>query len=1008
MSSSAREVRKTVTILFCDLVHSTGLAEGDPEAYRRVQTRFFDRMREIVERHGGTVEKFIGDEVMAIFGVPAVHEDDALRAVRAAQEMQEALPELGLRARIGINTGEVLAGDPEQGLGFVAGEAVIIAKRLEQGASAGEIIIGRATYPLVEHAVSAGPLERIPVKGKSKDVGRRRIEEVDRAAPGVARRLDLPLVGRRNELGLLQQAFERAVEERSCRLFTVLGPPGIGKSRLVGELDSLLEGRATTVVGRCLPYGEGITFWPLAEIFGSLGDVREALGDEEANVGRLLDALIGPTEDAVSSEESFWAVRRAFEACARRRPLVVCLEDLHWGEPTLLDLIEYVVGWSRDAPILLVCLGRPELVERRPTLIAPHPNSDALALEPLSADETAILLQLVSGELHDDVSERIGAAAEGNPLFLEQMAAMMAETEADATLIIPPTIHALLAERLERLSRDERGVIERASVIGRDFSLTAVASLSREEQRLMLNPHLLSLVRKGFVRPHPHSNGEDRFSFDHVLIRDAAYSAMPKELRAGLHEQVADWAESRLATDELVGYHFEQAYRASVDIGPLDEHAVSLAQRAADKLGSAGRRAASRGDAPAAAGLLRRAASLSETLPVHRRALLADLGAALRDAGELHASDKVLTETIRLAREAGDRGAEAHAFVERAFTRRHHRAGLEEARYVAVDMTPVLIELGDDAGIAKALTLGGQIEYVRCRIAAGEALLERALEHAERAGDSQQVRLVLMYLARTCLEGPLPAEEGIVRLGELSTRLPDDRTLAAVTDTIRAPLEAMLGRFDVARRLYASAQETLEELGRSLLLANLRLDSGLVELLAGDAEAAERELRAGLETLETMGEANLLPSMVALTGQALLAQGRLDEAEAQAERSKELSSPEDVFSQVEWRVLRALLYSHTDRPDEAVAIAGQAVELMEGTDALSLKAGAFVSLGAAHAASGRTAEASAVFLEAAALHEEKGNVVLGAAAREAAQSGPTGLSRSNTSGSARADLADGT
>src|SRR5262245_14178642 len=469
MNESAREVRKTVTILFCDLVHSTGLAEGDPEAYRRVQRRFFDRMREIVERHGGTVEKFIGDEVMAVFGVPVVHEDDALRAVRAAQEMQQAMPELGLQARIGINTGEVLAGDPEQGLGLVAGEPVIIAKRLEQGASAGEVIIGKATYPLVQHAITAGPLERITVKGKSEHVGRRRIDQVDLEAPSVARRMDLPLVGRGEELSLLRHALGRTVEERTCRLFTVLGAAGIGKSRLVAELSSTLADNATFALGRCLPYGEGITFWPLTEILGSLGDLSPVLGDDGGRVLELLDGLTGASEAPASSAETFWAVRRAFEASARHKPLVVCVEDVHWAEPTMLDLIEYVVGWSRDAPILLVCLARPELVERRPTLIAPHPNSDALALEPLSSLETSTLLQLVSGELHADVRERIGAAAEGNPLFVEQMAAMIAEPEPGATLTIPPTIHALLGERLERLDADERGVIERASVIGRDF-----------------------------------------------------------------------------------------------------------------------------------------------------------------------------------------------------------------------------------------------------------------------------------------------------------------------------------------------------------------------------------------------------------------------------------------------------------------------------------------------------------------------------------------------------------
>src|SRR5262249_33667853 len=379
------------------------------------------------------------------------------------------------------NTGEVVAGDPADGHAFVAGEPVIVAKRLEQAAEAGEILIGDATYPLVEHAVEAGPLERISVKGKQAAVGKRRVEGVHPEAPAVARRLHAPLVGRDHELQLLQQGFDRTIAESNCRLFTVVGPAGIGKSRLATELLSWVDGRAVVAVGRCLSYGEGITFWPLAEALRELGGesaFREALAEDDA-CETLADVLRGVTgaAEARSSDNTFWAVRLTLEALARRRPLVVCFEDLHWAEPMMLDLIEYVVGWSRDAPILVLALTRPELIEQRPHWIRPQPNYDALTLEPLSSAATESMLVGLSTKtpLPAETRERIVTAAEGNPLFVEQMGAMVAEDGDD--LSIPPSIQALLAERLDRLSAVEREVIERASIVGRDFPVAAVVAL---------------------------------------------------------------------------------------------------------------------------------------------------------------------------------------------------------------------------------------------------------------------------------------------------------------------------------------------------------------------------------------------------------------------------------------------------------------------------------------------------------------------------------------------------
>ena len=956
-----------------------------------MQTGFFNRMREIVERHGGTVEKFIGDEVMAVFGIPAVHADDALRAVRAAQEMQDALPQLGLQARIGINTGEVLAGDPEQSLGLVAGEPVIVAKRLEQGAAAGEIIIGRATYALVQDAVSAGPLERIPVKGKSEDVGRRRIKGVDLEAPGVARRMDLPLVGRGEELELLRGAFARAVEDRTCRLFTVLGPAGIGKSRLATELMSSVQDRATTAIGRCLPYGEGITFWPLSDLLRDLGGadiVAEVLGEHEHReaILELLRAATASSGTAASTEETFWAVRRSFEALACRRPLVVCFEDLHWAEPTLLDLIEYVLGWSRDAPILILVLARPELVEGRPTWIAPHANVDALALEPLSsADAESLLVGLAAEiDLSSELRQQIGVAAEGNPLFLEQMAAIAADESGEGVLRIPPTIHALLNERLDRLSPDERDVIGRASVVGRDFPMAAVAGLFPEGRRAPLTPHLLSLVRKGLVRPDPSASAEsDRFSFHHVLIRDCAYEALPKELRAELHERLADVMEQDaggLELEEILGYHLEQAYAFRIGIGLDGDRAAVLAERAAAHLLTAGRRALARGNAPAAASLLQRARPLHEVSGQKPTAILIELGAALRECARLSESDAALAEAIEASRTAGDRSLEARAEIEQCFTRLYSDVPpLAEFAQLADRVAAVAPD--DDLVMAKARTLAGLVQLTGCRMGAAEISLEQAWMHAQRVGERPSAQLALAVLARTALFGPRPVGEALARTSELAGRAHGDPLLVAPLKTTQAALEAMRGRFPEARALYAEAHVLFTEFGRIVPLAGARMDSALVERLAGDLQAAERELRAGVEASAAVGEKGNFSTLAGLLAETLVEQGKLDEAEHYLELSDETTPEHDVFSEIARRLGRAMLLLQRELLEDALAVAREACELAEETDVLLLQADTLVALGRVlHACDDREGAERAI-REAERRYEAKGDIVSAARIR---------------------------
>jgi len=598
----ARESRKTVTILFCDVTGSTALGEQiDPESLRRVMARYFEVAKEIVERHGGTVEKFIGDAVMAVFGVPAVHEDDALRAVRAAAELREALADLNaeladsygtsLELRTGVNTGEVVTGTEER---LATGDAVNVAARLEQAAQPGEVLVGDETLRLVKDAVEVEPVAALELKGKAAPVSAFRLLDVTAAEPG-ARRQTVQMVGRERQRQLLDDAFANVIGERACNLFTILGTAGVGKSRLVAEFLDSLDG-ATVIGGRCLSYGEGISYWPVTaavkELLGPSPDEELAELGFDATAARALDPIIGRKTLASSPEEIAWAVRKLFEAAAARRPLVVVFDDLHWGEPVFLDLVEHVADFSRDAPILLLCMARPELLDRRSAWGGGKLNATNVLLEPLSTDETEELIErLLSGaQIDRSLRGRILEAAGGNPLFVGEMLAMLTERSdgnGSAEIAVPPTIQALLASRLDQLDDAERRVLERGAVEGQVFHRGAVVALAPDEGQV--DGRLMMLVRKDLVRPEKSLlAGDDAFRFRHLLVRDAAYDALPKATRAELHERFADWLEQNapqlVELDEIVGYHLEQAYTYRSELGPLDDAARALAPRAAERL----------------------------------------------------------------------------------------------------------------------------------------------------------------------------------------------------------------------------------------------------------------------------------------------------------------------------------------------------------------------------------------------------------------------------------------
>ena len=874
-----QEVRKTVTILFCDVVDSTALGERrDPETVRQAMLRYFDEMKSIVEGFGGVVEPFRGDEVMAVFGVPTVHEDDALRAVRTAVAMQRRLEQLNvelgaswgvtLQCRIGINTGEVVAGDPATGATFVTGDAVNLAKRLEQAAGPGEILIGTATYPLVRDAVKVGPREHFSVKGKQEKVSPFRLQDVDATAAGVARRLDAPLVSREVELALLHEAAEACEAQSSCSLLTVMGAAGIGKSRLVAELLERLEGRFRPLRGRCLPYGEAITFWPVRDIVreagGEQGLTKLLAGVEDgARIAELIRTAVGQVDGAAAAEETFWAIRRFIEELARDQPLLVCLDDVHWASPTLLDLIEYLAGWLR-APVLLLVLARPDLFELRPSWAALRPNARVLRLEALDDTESDRLLEhLAEGvELPAASRQRILSAAGGNPLFVEQMVAMAAEAGADGDVLrTPPTIQALLAERLDRLTTPERNLLERASVIGKELPYRALIGLTALQDQDAAPGHIFSLVRKDLLQPIRPRRGGDMLAFRHDLIRVAAYDAVTKEVRAHLHEQFADWLEDAAGEqigefEEIVGYHLEQATRFRVELGRVDRATEELGLRAGMRLAAAGRRAFARGDVSAASKLLERAVSLLDAHPEKQAEVMLELGAVARERGDAVRADEVLVEAAKLAEGADDERLRLRVQIERAALRLHVDPAIE-ARHV-LDVveraTPVFEASGDQVGLLRAWVLVADVHWYRSRYETLEEILERAQGYAKQVGDRRTRSWILGTMCRVALAGPLRADEGIRRC--LAIRRAESRRAHPAA---RHRLDGG-GARGHARTLCSRARALptkprgLRRLGLNVQLAAFRMYAGWVELLAGDAAAAERSAAAGYQALERMGE----------------------------------------------------------------------------------------------------------------------------------------------------------
>jgi predicted ATPase/class 3 adenylate cyclase len=982
------------------MVDSTPLGERlDPESLRRVLARWHESMRTALERHGGTVEKFVGDAVMAVFGLPVAHEDDALRAARAAADVRVALAAINaelerdygvqIQVRTAVHTGEVVAGVGET---LVTGDAVNVAARLEENAKAGEILLGEQTAKLLGEAAIVEPVPELALKGKAQPVSAWRLVSVLPDVPAFTRPIATPFVGRRDELAALEAAFERAATGSRCEHVTVLGPPGIGKSRLLREAVASLGTRARVVVGRCLPYGEGITYFPLAEIVREIAghEPRPRLAevvrpDENAElVADTVAAAVGASEIGGSTDETHWAIRMLLEALARDRPLVVVLEDLHWAEPRFLDLVEYVAGFSRERPILLVGSARPELLESRPTWAA-------LTLEALAeADVDTLVDALVDDRTFPNTMRvKVLEAADGNPLFVEQLLALQAEDlGADDELAVPPTLRALLAARIDRLEDADRAVIERAAVEGRTFHRGAVAELLSSGQRPEVGARLLALVRKELIRPDRSDfPGDDGFRFAHILIRDAAYSSTPKALRAELHQRYADWLEEKAANriheyEELLGFHLEQAYRYRRQLVELDEEAVALGRRAAARLASAGRRAPGRGDFPAAAALLSRAVSVLPENDADRLELLPDLGEDLDMCGDFVNAIAVLDEAVERAEAVGDPRIRSYAVLLRGVVRTHTEPGFtaEEGLNEAKDALRVFEALGDEHGQAHAWDLLAAHHTFRGHFSEALEANEHAITHARAAGDDF-VRASASAHIGTCLfYGDAPLEEFVSYAEEvLADAGPRLRGRSLYAQHGKA--HAMLGDFDSGRKLTAERVAVQESFGNTFVAALARAELATVEMLAGDPAAAERNLWQVYRTLEEAGETGNLSTVAAQLGDALCAQGRFEDAEEYTQISEEASARDDYQSQILWRAVRAKAIANIGRLAEGEQLAREAVALAANTDDIDLHGDALMALAEVLQLGKRRDEAVPVIQQALRLYEQKGNLISAARAR---------------------------
>ena len=933
--------RKLATVLFIDIVDSTQLVTGaDPEVVRRRVAEFFDRVSHCVTVHGGIVEKFAGDAVLAAFGIPQAHEDDAERAARAALGIRTAIRELDLEVRVGIEAGEVVVDQADST--FATGEAVNLAARLQQSAMPGEILVGPTANRLARGRLvveDAGPLE---LKGMGAAM---RAWRVISAIDGAHVHVNAPLVGRETELELLQHTYERTMRDGRAHLFTIYGEPGVGKSRLVREFVDSVDG-ASVLKGRCLPYGESVTYWPLAEMIKSavgitddepLEEAFEKLracceDDAVADLVGLASGLLEAVEGERSPQEIAWAAREVMSTLADVQPLILFFEDIHWAEEPMFDLIEHIADWVRQ-PLLIVCLARPDLLDVRPGWGGGRVRSTAIELEPLSEEESHELVTALVSDLADPppLSKGLLDRTEGNPLFVEETIRMLAEGGDHDR--VPDTLQALIAARIDHLAPDAKVLLQRAAVIGRVFWKSAIKHVA---PNLDVEALLDDLLLREFVLREERSSisGETAFRFKHMLIREVAYGGLSKQSRAQQHARFAEWLKERAGEEllEIRAHHLDHATQLLTE---LDGAApAELAQEAAEALTSSGKRALNREQYKSARRQLVRAVELEPTLRRRYYAAravwrLGDLTAVSVEMEKVRAEAEAQGETLMEAlaltalgdavlRQSGDT-ARAQELIDRALELQKDetdvdahfdslivRIGIASMRGSMTEAVPYI-----EQAFAVALAAGrkdlqtiasqalAQAHIVRLELDKAERLIQKAVELANESGS------------------PRARGQALLTLGLLHRS--------------RKEFETAEGAYQLARELFA-------EIGHATLLSYSLSSMADVAFETGDLKRSEKLLRESIRLLAPLGQHRELAESQAELARVLAEQGKTDEAERFLGEAQEYLPSAEPQLRLFIVLAEAAVRTAEEREEEAEELFVEALAITDEVDFPAIEA----------------------------------------------------------------------